>query len=269
MNSPDAESEQEQSEPTSPEPEASEPEASEPEESEPTSPEPEQSEPEQSETTPPEPDSKLQQIVKVTVMFLFAGGCGILLALVVKGVYDDWRARQPQAPKEQAETPELPEYQPTPIPEPSIEPPPEPEIPLNEAQPPLKIPTNPSDEQIACLKNGGGATCFEEDYQPNVPESNSPQQSPPNSEDPNEPPEAELDLDNIPIAVISGREVLNWTPDYSLHPMEPGVCPPSWLITYQKQLFCDRRPIFEPPQLDPRFNPRFNPGAQCLRPGCP
>ena len=171
---------------------------------------------------------------------------------------------------EQAESPELPITNetpqetleplppptPTPTPTPEITPtptlPPLPEETPTENQPPFEFPKNLTHEQINCLKYGGGKSCFAGQYTPNLPEASpTPQPSHPRQLPPVLPdlPDSQFgnqpNPNNIAIAVISGREVKDWTPDYNLPPMSPGVCPPSWVIAYQGQLFCERRLILE------------------------
>ncbi|MGB3405737.1 MAG: hypothetical protein WBA77_23860 [Microcoleaceae cyanobacterium] len=177
------------------------------------------------------------------------------------------QVKQPEQPvvteiPDTTETPETPETIPTPTPEVTPQPtlPPLPEETPTDNQPDFEFPQNLSHEQINCLKYGGGKSCFAGEYKPNIPEPSPtpqpthPRQLPPvlpdlpNSQFGNEP-----DINNIAIAVISGREVKDWTPDYNLAPMSAGVCPPSWVIAYQEQLFCNRRLILPPSQPTRRF----------------
>jgi hypothetical protein len=120
-------------------------------------------------------------------------------------------------------------------------------------QPTLQVPRNLSEAQISCLKYGGGAACFADQYQPNLPEPSLPKQLPPSLPDLPEAPSQNQPNNDIAIAVISGREVLDWTPDYNLPPISSGVCPPSWVISYQERLFCNRRLILQPSQPIRRF----------------
>jgi hypothetical protein len=92
---------------------------------------------------------------------------------------------------------------------------------------------NFSPELEICLRNGGGKGCLDYDYKPNLPQSKSSRFS----EIPN--------VRSVAIAVASGRELQGWKPNYNLHPMPPGICPPSLLIAYQNQQFCGRRPILK------------------------
>jgi hypothetical protein len=92
---------------------------------------------------------------------------------------------------------------------------------------------NFSPELEICLRNGGGKGCLDYDYKPNLPQSES-------SRFPEIP-----NVRSVAIAVASGRELQGWKPNYNLHPMPPGICPPSLLIAYQNQQFCGRRPILK------------------------
>lgn len=198
--------------------------------------------------SPDHPDTRTTRYRRYSLSIL----CLIMGILLGRYVYSQ---RNPQTKPPElpivTETPKQLEPFPTPTPEASpkapIQPLPE-ENPRN-SQPTLKVPRNPSEAQINCLKYGGGATCFADQYQPNLPEPSPAKPLPPNLPDlPNAPSETEPDLNDIAIAVISGREVQDWTPDYNLPPMSPGVCPPSWVIAYQDQLFCNRRLILQPSQ---------------------
>lgn len=201
------------------------------------------------------------------VRTVFYNRCSISILCLIMGVLLGrylYSLRNPQV--QQAESPivtEIPETPkpleplptPTPTPEASPQPtiPPLPEENPSDNQPPLQVPRNPSEAQISCLKYGGGAACFADQYQPNFPEPSLPKQLPPSLPDLPDSPSQNQPNNDIAIAVISGREVLDWTPDYNLPPISPGVCPPSWVISYQDRLFCNRRLILQPSQPIRRF----------------
>jgi hypothetical protein len=183
--------------------------------------------------------------------------CLIMGILLGRYLYSqrNLQVKQPESPIV-TETPTPSEPLPTPTPEASPQPPIQklPKENPSDNPPTLQVPSNPSDEQMSCLKYGGGAACFADQYQPNLPEPSSPQQLPPSLPDlPEAPSEDQPNTNDTAIAVISGREVRDWTPDYNLPPMSAGVCPPSWVIAYQDQLFCNRRLILQPSQPIRRF----------------
>ncbi len=195
---------------------------------------------------------------------------GILCGRYFYGRRNPQVVKQPESPiiTEEPKQPEptstpTPEASPEPIPTPTPEVSPEPPIkPLPKENPPtVELPENLSDELRSCLKYGGGGACFADQYQPKIPEPSHPpqpthpKQLPPILPDlPDYPSDNDSDVNNIAIAVISGREVKDWTPDYNLPPMSTGVCPPSWVIAYQERLFCNRRLILQPSQPIRRFD---------------
>lgn len=85
-----------------------------------------------------------------------------------------------------------------------------------------KIPTNPTEAQLLCVKNGGGLGCFESGYEPPQPY-----------------------VQNVAVNVFSGREAHGWQPSYHARPIHERNCPIEHQFQYNGNHYCGRAPMIK------------------------